>query len=36
MTKPASDHVLETVNLTALYSRRAVVKEISIRFPPGP
>jgi phosphate transport system ATP-binding protein len=34
MTKPASDHVLETVNLTALYSRRAVVKEISIRFPP--
>jgi phosphate transport system ATP-binding protein len=34
MTKPRADHVLETVNLTALYGRRAVVKEISIRFPP--
>jgi phosphate transport system ATP-binding protein len=33
MTKPP-DHHLETVNLTALYGRRAVVKEISIRFPP--
>ena len=34
MTKPAADHSLETVRLTALYGRRAVVKEISIRFPP--
>ena len=34
MTRPASDHLLESVNLTALYGRRAVVKEVSIRFPP--
>ncbi|HXQ29429.1 MAG TPA: phosphate ABC transporter ATP-binding protein PstB [Gemmatimonadales bacterium] len=34
MTKPAADHSLETVRLTALYGRRAVVKEISIRFAP--
>jgi len=34
VTRPASDHLLESVNLTALYGRRAVVKEVSIRFPP--